>query len=373
MSSPIYQPGLEGLVAAETGISTLVDGTCYRGYAIEDLAENASFEEVAYLLFRGELPTAAQLASFRKRLASQEVIPPPVLESLRRIPPLVPMMDVMRTGASLLAHWEREVRDNSHDANVRKAERLLVQLPILMAARHRLLQGKEPVAADPRRTFAENVLWMLMRIQPTPEMARAMDVSLILYAEHELNTSTFAARVIASTESDLHSAVCGAIGALMGPLHGGANQRVQAVLEAIGSADEAEAWVLDALAKKQRIMGFGHRIYKQRDPRAAYMKNMCRQIASQTGQQSLEELADRVEEVVWREKQLPPNIDWPAARLYHYFGFATDLYTPLFAVARTAGWCAHVIEQLDHNRLIRPTAKYTGPQRRTWIPLDART
>lgn len=372
MTEREYSPGLEGIVAGETAISTLAGGLSYRGYSIEDLAHHATFEEVAHILLHGDLPTADELAKFRKRLGTQEVIPPPVLETLRRIPVKVPMMDVMRTGASLLAHWENEVADNSHDANVRKAERLLVQLPILMAARHRLLQGKEPVAADPRRSFAENVLWMLLRTQPTPAMTRAMDVSLILYAEHEFNASTFTARVIASTLSDLHSSICGAIGALKGPLHGGANERVLAILQTVGSADKAEAWVMDALAKKQRIMGFGHRVYKDGDPRAAYVKTMCREIAAETGHTPMEDLADKIEEVVWREKKLPPNVDWPTARLYHYFGLAVELYTPLFVVARTAGWCAHVIEQLDENRLIRPAANYTGPGRREWKDISQR-
>jgi 2-methylcitrate synthase/citrate synthase II len=367
-----YSPGLEGVVAGETAISSLEGGLSYRGYSIEELAHNASFEEVAHLLLHGELPKVDQLATFRRRLAMQEVVPPPILESLRRIPPKVPMMDVMRSGASLLAHWENEVADNSHDANVRKAERLLVQLPILMAARHRLLQGKEPVAADPRRSFAENVLWMLLRTQPTPAMTRAMDVSLILYAEHEFNASTFTARVIASTLSDLHSSICGAIGALKGPLHGGANERVLAILQTVGSADKAEAWVMDALAKKQRIMGFGHRVYKDGDPRAAYVKTMCSELAAQTGHSPMEELADTIEAVVWREKKLPPNVDWPTARLYHYFGLEVELYTPLFVVARTAGWCAHVIEQLDENRLIRPAANYTGPAARGWKDIGER-
>ncbi len=366
MSQPQYSPGLEGVVAGETAISSLDGGLSYRGYSIEDLAHHASFEEVAHLLLHGDLPTAGELDDFRRRLGSQEVVPPPILETLRRIPVKVPMMDVMRTGASLLAHWDNEVADNAHDANVRKAERLLVQLPILMAARHRLVQGKEPVSADPRRSFAENLLWMLLRNQPTPQMTRAMDVSLILYAEHEFNASTFTARVIASTLSDLHSSICGAIGALKGPLHGGANERVLAILQSIGTTDKAEAWVMDALAKKQRIMGFGHRVYKDGDPRAAYVKPMCSELAAQTGNTPMEELADKVQEVVWREKKLPPNVDWPTARLYHYFGLAVELYTPLFVVARTAGWSAHVIEQLDQNRLIRPAANYTGPGKREW-------
>jgi citrate synthase len=241
-----------------------------------------------------------------------------------------------------------------------------------MAARHRLKQGKEPVAAESGRSLAANCLYMLFRADPSPGHIKAMDVSLILYAEHEYNASTFTARVITSTMSDLHSALAGAIGALKGPLHGGANEKVMDVLKAVGKKENAEPWVRAALARKEKIMGFGHRVYKDGDPRAVYLKELCGQLARESGNEPLESVADVIERVIWEEKKLPPNLDWPSGRLYHYMGLPVELYTPLFVLSRTAGWAAHVIEQHDNNRLIRPRARYVGPQRRAWVPIAER-
>jgi citrate synthase len=255
---------------------------------------------------------------------------------------------------------------------VRKSERLLAQLPVVMAARHRLKQGKEPVPPESGRSLASNCLYMLFRADPPPAHVKAMDVSLILYAEHEYNASTFTARVIASTLADLHSAIAGAIGALKGPLHGGANEKVMDVLKQVGKKDKADAWVRAALARKEKIMGFGHRVYKEGDPRAVYLKELCNQLAKDTGNEELEAISDVMERVIWEEKKLPPNLDWPSARLYHYMGLPVELYTPLFVLSRVAGWSAHVIEQLDNNRLIRPRARYIGPDRRPWVPLAER-
>jgi citrate synthase len=245
-------------------------------------------------------------------------------------------------------------------------------LPIAMAARHRLAEGKKPVPYNPELSLAGNILWMLFEKPPTARLTKAMDVSLILYAEHEYNASTFAARVVSSTLSDMHSAVAAAIGALKGPLHGGANEAVMEVLKEVGTADKAEAWIRDALANKRRIMGFGHRVYKTGDPRAAYLRTLCRELAAETGNQDMESMADTIETIVQTEKKLPPNLDWPSARLYYYMGLDVDLYTPLFVVSRVVGWSAHVIEQLDNNRLIRPRANYTGPESRNWVPLGKR-
>ena len=373
MPEEIYSPGLEGVIAGETAISTVSGGLSYRGYSIEDLARHSTFEEVAYLLLYGELPSAEQLDGFRTRLNSAAQVPQPIIDALRQMPPGTPPMDVLRSASSMLAHWDPEVGDNSHDANIRKAERLLAQLPVVMAARHRLKQGKEPVPAESGRSLASNCLYMLFRADPPAGHVKAMDVSLILYAEHEYNASTFTARVIVSTLSDLHSAVAGAIGALKGPLHGGANEKVMDVLGAIGSKENADAWIRDALARKEKIMGFGHRVYKDGDPRAVYLKELCGQLAQETGNEDLEETAEVIERVIWDEKKLPPNLDWPSARLYHYMGLPIELYTPLFVLSRVAGWSAHVIEQLDNNnRLIRPRARYIGPQRRAWVPLADR-
>jgi citrate synthase len=372
MPHEIYSPGLEGVIAGETAISTITGGLRYRGYAIEDLSEHATFEEVAYLLLYGELPTGDELAAFSKRLSAAATIPAPLTELLRKLPADTSPMNVLRSASSVLSHWDPDRDDNSHDANLRKAERLLAQLPVVMAARFRIKQGKEPVAAESQRSLADNLLQMLFRKEPTPEHVRAMDVSLILYAEHEFNASTFAARVIVSTLSDLHSGVVGAIGALKGPLHGGANERVMEVLEEVGTEENAEPWIRQALAEKRRIMGFGHRVYKDGDPRAAYLKSFCAKLATQTGNDDMEAMADVIERIVREEKSLPPNLDWPSARLYHYMGLPVELYTPLFVLSRVAGWSAHVIEQLDNNRLIRPRARYTGPDLRPWVPIDGR-
>jgi 2-methylcitrate synthase/citrate synthase II len=372
MSEEIYSPGLEGVIAGETAISTIAGGLQYRGYAIEDLAEHATFEEVAYLLLYGELPTASQLTALSKRLGASAAIAPPITELLAKIPAGVPMMDILRTGASALAHWDPDTADNSHDANLRKAERLVAQLPVVMASRYRLAHGKKPVAYDPKLSLAGNILWMLFEKPPTPRLTKAMDVSLILYAEHEYNASTFAARVVSSTLSDMHSAITAAIGALKGPLHGGANEAVMEVLKEVGTADKAESWIRQALANKRRIMGFGHRVYKTGDPRAAYLHALCRELATETGNQDMEAMADTIERIVRAEKKLPPNLDWPSARLYHYMNLPVELYTPLFVVSRVTGWSAHIIEQLDHNRLIRPGARYTGPEPRAWKPMELR-
>jgi citrate synthase len=241
-----------------------------------------------------------------------------------------------------------------------------------MAARHRLKQGKEPVAAESGRSLASNCLHMLFRADPPAGHVRAMDVSLILYAEHEYNASTFTARVIASTLSDLHSAIAGAIGALKGPLHGGANEKAMEVLKQVSKKENAAGWVHERLARKEKIMGFGHRVYKDGDPRAVYLKELCTSLAAETGNEAMEATAEAIEQTVWVEKRLLPNLDWPAARLYHYLGLPVELYTPLFVISRTAGWCAHVIEQHDNNRLIRPRARYIGPEPRAWKPLAER-
>ncbi len=373
MTTPesIYRPGLEGVVAGETAISTVTSGLLYRGYDIKELAEHGTFEEVAYLLLHGELPKKDELQAFHKRIC-QATVDPLIVSWLHKLPTDSNPMDVMRSGASLLAHWDLESQQNDRAANLRKAERLLAQLPVILAAWGRLRQNMEPVPAEPDRGLAANLLWMLFRTEPTEQAIKAMDVSLILYAEHELNASTFAARVIASTLADLHSAVTGAIGALKGPLHGGANERVMEVLEEVGSPDKAEAWIRDALARKQRIMGFGHRVYKDGDVRARYLKTLCGELAESTGNEPLEQMAEVIEGIVWQEKKLPPNLDWPSARLYHYLGLPIELYTPLFVVSRVSGWAAHVIEQLDNNRLIRPRANYTGPAARSWVGIEER-
>ncbi len=372
MPEEIYSPGLEGVIAGETAISTIAGGLQYRGYKIEDLAENGSFEEVAYLILVGELPKRKELDAFRERLAQASKVPLEIIDVLGKIPEQASMMDVMRSGASLLAHWDEDEADNSRAANLRKSERLLARLPIVMAARHRLRQGEPPIDPDPTLSLAGNILWMTTGTRPSERFERAMDVTLILYAEHEFNASTFTARVTCSTLSDLHSSITAAIGALKGPLHGGANEKVMDVLQEVGSPARAEGWVRKALANKVRIMGFGHRVYKTGDPRARYLKSLCAGLAKESGHEDMEQIADTIERIVGAEKGLPPNLDWPSARLYYYLGLPVNLYTPLFVLSRVSGWCAHVMEQYENNRLIRPRARYTGPAARPWLALEQR-
>ncbi len=372
MTEEPYYPGLEGVIAGETGIATVEDGLSYRGYAIEELAEQATFLEVAYLLLHGELPTQEFLADFQSVIAEASDVPRPVLDLLEAIPLHVGSMDVLRTAVSAVSHFDPQLEEDTRAGSLGKATRLLAQIPILIAARHRMKQGLPLVEPNPELSYAGNLLFLITGTLPTAEAERAMDVSLILYAEHEFNASTFTARVVTSTQSDLYSGVTAAIGALKGPLHGGANERVMEVLEEVGSPGYAETWVRHALAERRRIMGFGHRVYKIGDPRAKILKNYCRDLADSANGQDLETIADTIEAIVGEEKGLPPNLDWPSARLYHYLGLDVELYTPLFVASRVAGWSAHIIEQAENNRLIRPRSRYTGPARREFLPLAQR-
>jgi 2-methylcitrate synthase/citrate synthase II len=360
----IYSPGLEGVTAGETAVSTIADGLSYRGYAVTELAEKTTYDEVAYLLLHGDLPTAARLADFRKRVADARRLPDALLTLFKALPAETPPMDVLRTAVSVLAHFDPETQDLSPVASLRKAERLLGQIPVAVAAHWRLIHGLSPVAPRADLGTAANFLFMLRGREAAPDAMRALDVSLILYAEHESNASTFTARVVCSTESDLHSCIVAAIGALKGRLHGGANERVMDVLRAAGGPATSEKWVRDALARKERLMGFGHRVYKAGDVRAGVLREYARKAAEAAGQSQWEETAAVIERVLAAEKNLHPNLDWPAGRLYHALGLEVPLYTPIFVMARAAGWSAHVIEQQEHNRLIRPRSRYVGPERR---------
>ncbi|HVS35790.1 MAG TPA: citrate/2-methylcitrate synthase [Gemmataceae bacterium] len=372
MTEPIYSPGLEGVVAGETAVSTIEGGLRYRGYPVGELANNAAFDEVAFLLLHGDLPNRFQLASFQRRLAAARGLPHPLLDLLRVLPPAVHPMDVVRTSVSVLAHYDRETEDGSHEANVRKAERLTAQLPAAVAAQYRLSRGMEAIPARSDLGTASNFLWMLRGKEAKPDEVRALDVSLILYAEHEFNASTFTTRVVGSTLSDLHSAIVAAIGALKGPLHGGANEKVMEILEAVGGPDRAEAWLRQALARKERIMGFGHRVYKAGDVRAGILKPFARKASESAGVLHWEETAEIIERILGEEKHLFPNLDWPSARLYYALGLEIPLYTPIFVMSRVTGWSAHFIEQHENNRLIRPRSRYTGPEVRKVLPLAQR-
>jgi len=367
-----YSPGLEGVIAGETTICSVEEGLRYRGYSVAELAEHCCYEEVAYLLLYGELPTAGELHAFQTRIAAARRLPPPLRDFLAALPKWTPPLDALRTAVSALSHFDQNGTDNSHDANVWKAERLLGQIPVAIVDHYRLSQGLLPIPARQDLGQAANFLYMLRGTEPAPEEVKALDVSLILYAEHEFNASTFTARVIVSTLADMHAGITGAIGALKGPLHGGANEKVMDLLRAAGGPDTAAAWVQAALARKERIMGFGHRVYKSGDVRAQILKKYARQMAEKSGDLHWEETAEVIEQVMAQQKNMYPNLDWPAGRLYHAMRLDVPLYTPIFAMARVAGWAAHIIEQMDNNRLIRPRALYKGPPPRSVRPLTER-
>ena len=374
-----YSPGLEGVLAGESALCQVDEGESglrYRGYAVADLAEQASFEEVAYLLLLGRLPTRKELDDFSSQLRTQWVLPGPVEAFIGVVPPDAHPMDILRTGVSLLGMTDPDATDGSHAANVRKSIRLLAQIPVLITAAYRLAHAKRQVQPSPDLSFTENLLYLLTDRQgdeTAKAMARVLDVSLILYAEHEFNASTFAARVAASTLTDLHAAITAAIGALKGPLHGGANEAVAAMLLEIKSRDRAERWVREALASKRRVMGFGHRVLKKGDARSAIIQRHAETLSRTCGDSRWYEIATILDRTMQQEKGLFPNLDFYTAVTYLLMDIPRDLYTPVFVCARIAGWCAHVIEQQDHNRLIRPRALYTGPPPQTYVPLAQRT
>jgi citrate synthase len=318
------------------------------------------------------LPNAKQLAEFQKRIAVARRLPEPLRDLLKDLPKWTLPMDAIRSSVSILAHFDQDVEDNSTDANLRKAERLLAQIPVAVADQFRFSKGLQPVAARSDLPQAANFLYMVRGTESTAADVKALDVSLILYAEHEFNASTFTARVVCSTESDLHASIVAAIGALKGKLHGGANEKVMDLLRQAGGPATAEKWIRDALVRKEKIMGFGHRIYKAGDVRAGVLKEYARTAAEAAGQTQWEETAAIIENVMAAEKNLHPNLDWPAGRLYHAMGLEVPLYTPIFVMARVAGWSSHVIEQLSNNRLIRPRSRYVGPGMRPVKPLADR-
>jgi citrate synthase len=365
--------GLEGIVACTSAICTIVGSQLtYRGYDIDDLAEHSNFEEIVFLLWDGRLPRRAELDKLRNELAANAIVPAQVIEALRRFPGSAKPMEVLRTAVSLLALYDPDDLDMSPEANHRKALRLTAQMPTLIAAFHRLRQGLEPVHPMAGKSTAFNFLWMLNEKEPEPVAVDAMDQALILHADHELNASTFSARVTAATLSDIHSAIVSAIGTLKGPLHGGANEQVAAMLEKVGTVENTEPWVQDALERKEKIMGFGHRVYRDGDPRAKHLKRMAQQLSELRGDTRWYEMSVQIEQLVTSAKKLPANVDFYSATVYTQLGIPRDLFTPIFAVSRVAGWTAHVLEQYEHNRLIRPRAQYTGPEGQRWVPVEQR-
>jgi citrate synthase len=367
--------GLEGVVAGESEIC-FIDGyqgiLSYRGYNIHTLADNATFEEVIFLLWNGWLPKQVELDRLKSNLVAGRGLPGPVVDFLRSVPSGAPM-DVLRTAVSMLSLHDPEAQDMSAEANLRKAVRLMSQTAGIVTAFDRLRKGGQVIEGDPRLGFAANFLYCLTGSQPDEIMERAFDVAMILHADHELNASTFAARVTAATLSDIYSSVTAGIAALKGPLHGGANQDVIRWLLNLGDEEEAADRVKNTLARKVKIPGFGHRVYRTEDPRATHLRALSEELGKRTGQEKLFRLSRRMEETVKSVKGLVPNVDFYSASSYYSLGIPIDLYTPIFAVSRMSGWTAHVLEQYRNNRLIRPRAEYKGnPDGQTWIPIGER-
>jgi citrate synthase len=370
--------GLEDIVATSSSIC-FIDGErgvlAYRGYDIHDLAPRATFEEVCYLLWHGRLPNRAELGELQSQFAADRRLPDGVVRLVRALPP-GEAMDILRTGASALSHYDRDAHDDSPAANYRKAVRLTAQMASLVAAIGRIEANQQPVDPDPVMGFAANFLYQLTGTRPDALAVRAMDCALILHADHELNASTFAARVAAATLTDIHSAIVGGIGALKGPLHGGANAEVMKMLLDFGesaTAVKVESAIREKLARKEKIPGFGHRVYKTMDPRAVHLRQLSKDLGKRSGQSHWVEMSERIEALVRDEKKLNPNVDFYSASMYYALGIPVSLYTPIFAVSRTSGWTAHVLEQFANNRLIRPRAEYTGPPvPQPWVPVEER-
>lgn len=365
--------GLEGIVASTSSISSIIDGVlAYRGIHIDELAEQSNFEEVVYLLWHGTLPKAKALEDLKRALGANASVHPAILEMMRLSPRDVHPMALLRTAVSALALFDSEAQDMSVEANLRKATRLVAKMPTLVAAWARIRSGKEPVEPQDDQSIAYNFLYMLNGVEPDPVAVMALDKALVLHADHELNASTFAARVTVGTLSDMYSGVTSAMGALKGPLHGGANEAVMAMLEEIGSPDRVEAYIKDKLAKKERIMGFGHRVYKDGDPRAKHLRLMSEKLTNIVGESKWYEMSVMIEKIVTETKGLKPNVDFYSASVYHSLGIPRDLFTPIFAMSRMAGWTAHILEQYADNRLIRPRAEYVGPVGVHYVPLSER-
>jgi citrate synthase len=366
--------GLEGIVATTSSISSIEDGILtYRGIDIDDLALNATFEEVIYLLWFGKLPTKSELEKLQNDLNASSEVPAGIIEQLKLNPKNVNSMAVLRTAVSSLALYDEESNDMSPESNVRKAIKLQAQIPAVIAAYARIREGKEPLASKGYPSIAANFLYQMTGKEPNSVAIEALDKGLVLHADHELNASTFAARVTVATLSDMYSGITSAIGALKGPLHGGANEAVMAMLEDIGTVDNVESYINSALERKDKIMGFGHRVYKNGDPRAKHLQKMSQELGKITGNLKWYDMSIKVEELVTGQKGLKPNVDFYSASVYTTLEIPRDLFTPIFAISRTSGWTAHILEQYENNRLIRPRAEYTGLVNQKYIPIDQRS
>jgi citrate synthase len=367
--------GLEGVIAAETSIS-YVDGVhgrlYYQGYDIHDLAEQTSFSEVVFLLWNGRLPTRAERDRFSSEIVADMRLPSQVVEMLRLTPPHSHPMAVLRTAVSMLANFDPDVEDISPEANRRKGRRLLAQIPTIIADLHRIRQGLPLISPDPDYGVSSNFIYMLRGTPPTELERKAMRVLMVLHADHGLAASTFAARVIASTLGDMHSAVVGAIGALKGPLHGGANQRVMEMVLNISGVDMVKEYIEGMLENRQRIMGFGHRVYRTEDPRTTHLRKYSEMLCEANGKRHLYEIQRRIEQTVLEAKGIYPNVDFYSATVQYALGIPPEYYTCVFTASRVAGWIAHIMEQYADNRLIRPTSKYIGELGLPFVPIDQR-
>jgi citrate synthase len=370
-----FKAGLEDVVANTSEIC-FIDGhegrLVYRGYNVADLAETTSFEEVVYLLWKGDLPTKTQLTQLRAELAESAPLSPPVKSLLKSLPHETHPMDALRTAVSLAGIYDPDGASMSPEANHRKAVRLVAQVPNIVAAFDRIRNNQEPVEPDGSLSLPENFLYMLHGSRPKPLHARVFNTALILHADHELNASTFSARVTAGTLSDIYSAITSAVGTLKGPLHGGANEQVMYMLEKIGTVENTRPWIENALAHKEKIMGFGHRVYRTEDPRAVILRRLSKDVGEDAHDLKWYHMLNEVREAIMSSKKLYPNVDLYSGSVYKQMGIPTDIFTPVFAVSRIAGWTAHVLEQYQNNRLIRPRAEYTGPTHRDFVPLEQR-
>ncbi len=375
MSTPAPLAGLEDVVITTSTIC-FIDGEKgilrYRGYDVHELAEKSTYEEVSYLLIYGVLPTADQLKAFSQELAKNRAIPEGLITILKAMPPTTDPMAWLRTGVSALAGFDPEAEDNSEVANLRKTIRLTAQVATITAALERIRKKQPVIAPDASLDHAGNFLYMLSGEKPDELSRRAMDICLILQADHELNASTFAGRVTVSTLSDIYSGATSAVGTLKGPLHGGANQRVMEMLEKIGTADKAEAYLREQLAAKKKVMGFGHRVYTTVDPRAAILKQMSQELSQKIGPAKWYEMSEVLQRIMLKEKNINPNLDFYSASVYQYLNINIDLFPLIFAASRIVGWCTHFMEQLKNNRLIRPLTDYKGPQNLKYVPLVER-
>jgi 2-methylcitrate synthase len=367
--------GLEGAVVDVTKVSKVdpdSNSLVYRGYPVQDLAENCSFEEVAHLMLKGELPTTSELKEFSQLERSYRGISATCMEVIKKLPKKCHPMDSIRTGVSFIGCEDERIWDDSPKTNLDKAIRMLAQIPTMVAADFRIKKGQDPIGPRSDLGISENFFYMCFGKVPDAKIVKAFDVSLVLYAEHSFNASTFASRVVASTQSDIYSATVGGIGALKGPLHGGANEQVMHMMLSIDDPKTAEQWMLDALASKKKVMGFGHRVYKRGDSRVPTMKKYAGILAEVTGGQKWMQIYEALEKVMAEKKRIYPNLDFPAGPAYYMMGFEIDFFTPIFVMARTTGWSAHIIEQTADNRIIRPLSQYTGTPERKVVPLAQR-